>query len=242
MWLIWSSCPLVCAPIRPCRRPQGWSLVLAEASTWMHRCAPVIPNIYAIGDAAEVYDVVLGQLTLLALAGPANRQGRVAADAIAGRGTQFRGVQGTAICGVFNMAVGSTGASEKALRQAGRSDFEVVYLHPEHHADYYPGAEPIDLKVIFRKPDGRLLGAQAVGKADVARKIDVLAAFIQMGATADDLAEAEMAYAPQFGSAKDAVNLAGMISVNALHGDAPLAPWEEAMGSGARLATRRPGA
>lgn len=188
------------------------------------------PNIYAVGDAVEVHDVVLGQSTLLALAGPANRQGRVAADAIAGRDTRFRGVQGTAICGVFKMAVGSTGATEKALRQTGRSDFDVVYLHPGHHAGYYPGAEPIHLKVIFRKPDGLLLGAQAVGKADVARKIDVLAAFIQMGATAYDLEEAEMAYAPQFGSAKDAVNLAGMIAVNALHGDAPLAPWDQAGG------------
>ena len=200
------------------------------------------PNIYAVGDAVEVHDVVLGQSTLLALAGPANRQGRVAADAIAGRDTRFRGVQGTAICGVFEMAVGSTGASEKALRHTGRSDFNVVYLHPGHHADYYPGAEPIHLKVIFRKPDGLLLGAQAVGKADVARKIDVLAAFIQMGATAYDLEEAEMAYAPQFGSAKDAVNLAGMIAVNALHGDAPLAPWDEAVGTepAFRLDVREP--
>lgn len=200
------------------------------------------PKIYAVGDAVEVHDVVLGQSTLLALAGPANRQGRVAADAIAGRDTRFRGVQGTAICGVFDMAVGSTGASEKALRQTGRSDFDVVYLHPGHHADYYPGAEPIHLKVIFRKPDGRLLGAQGVGKADIARKIDVLAAFIQMGATAYDLEEAELAYAPQFGSAKDAVNLAGMIAVNALRRDAPLAPWEEAMGSepAFRLDVREP--
>lgn len=188
------------------------------------------PNIYAVGDAVEVHDVVLGESTLLALAGPANRQARVAADAIAERETQFRGVQGTAICGVFDMAVGSTGVSEKALRQTGRSDFDVVYLHPGHHVDYYPGAELIHLKVIFRKPDGRLLGAQAVGKTDVARKIDVFAAFIQMGATAYDLAEAEMAYAPQFGSAKDAVNLAGMIAANALLGDAPLAPWQEAEG------------
>jgi NADPH-dependent 2,4-dienoyl-CoA reductase/sulfur reductase-like enzyme/rhodanese-related sulfurtransferase len=200
------------------------------------------PNIYAVGDAVEVHDVVLGESTLLALAGPANRQARVAADAIAGRETQFRGVQGTAICGVFDMAGGSTGASEKALRQTGRSDFDVVYLHPGHHVDYYPGAEPIHLKVIFRKADGRLLGAQAVGKADVARKIDVFAAFIQMGATAYDLAEAEMAYAPQFGSAKDAVNLAGMIAANALRGDAPLAPWQEAVGSepSFRLDVREP--
>jgi len=88
------------------------------------------PNIYAVGDAVEVHDVVLGQSTLLALAGPANRQGRVAADAIAGRDTRFRGVQGTAICGVFDMAVGSTGASEKALHQTRRCDFDVVYLHP----------------------------------------------------------------------------------------------------------------
>ena len=113
------------------------------------------PAIYAVGDAIEVRDVVVGQEMILPLAGPANRQGRIAAEAIAGRATRFRGVQGTAIVGVLGLTAGTTGASEKGLRRAGVSDFGVVYLHPGHHAGYYPGAKPIHLKLIFSRGDGR---------------------------------------------------------------------------------------
>jgi len=183
------------------------------------------PAIWAVGDAVESRDVVTGQATLIPLAGPANRQGRIAADVICGRDSHFRGVQGTAICGVFDIAVASTGASEKALQRAGITDFEKVYLHPNHHVGYYPGAKPIHLKLIFRKTDGRLLGAQAVGEADVARRIDVIATAIQFGGTVFDLEESELCYAPQFGGAKDPVNFAGMIASNALRGDHPLADW-----------------
>ncbi len=180
------------------------------------------PAIYAVGDAVEVRDAILGQWTLLALAGPANRQGRVAADNITGRESHFRGVIGTSVCGVFDMAVASTGASEKALKRAGRSDYTVIRLHPAHHVGYYPGAEKLHIKAIFENGSRRLLGAQIAGREDVARKADVFATFLQMGGTADDLAEAELAYAPQFGSAKDAVNLAGMIAQNVLDGSSPL--------------------
>ena len=183
------------------------------------------PHIYAVGDAVETRDVILGQETVLPLAGPANRQGRVAAEAIAGRPPGFRGVQATAIVGVLGLSVASTGASEKGLRRAGRSDFGVVYLHPGHHAGYYPGAEPIHLKLLYARPDGRILGAQAVGADGVDKRIDVIATMIQMRGTVHDLAEAELCYAPQFGSAKDPVNVAGMMAANALTGDMPLADW-----------------
>ena len=185
------------------------------------------PHIWAVGDAVEVTDVVTGQSGLVPLAGPANRQGRIAADNICGRESRFRGVQATAVVGAFGLTAAVTGASEKALRRAGREDFEVVYLHPGHHVGYFPGARPIHIKLIFRKPDGLILGAQAVGEEGVDRRIDVIAMAIQKGATVFDLEEAELCYAPQFGAAKDPVNFAGMIAANVLRGDLPLAHWED---------------
>lgn len=184
------------------------------------------PDIFAVGDAVEVRDRVTGAWTLLALAGPANRQGRIAADAICGLPAAFHGTQGTAICGIFDLAVASTGASEKVLQRAGITDYEKIYLHAGHHAGYYPGAEKIHLKLIFRTSDGLLLGAQAVGKAGVDKRIDVIAMAIQKDATVYDLEEAELCYAPQFGTAKDALNFAGMIAANHLRGDDPILHWK----------------
>ena len=185
------------------------------------------PHIWAVGDAVEVNDVITGQTGVVPLAGPANRQGRIAADAIMGRDSTFRGVQGTSVVGILDHVVAFTGASEKALKQLDMWDqMEKIYLHPGHHAGYYPGAEPISLKFIFRKDDGRIVGAQAVGQKGVEKRIDVIAMGIQKGATVFDLEEAELCYAPQFGSAKDPVNMAGMIAANVLRGDAHLSHWE----------------
>jgi NADPH-dependent 2,4-dienoyl-CoA reductase/sulfur reductase-like enzyme/rhodanese-related sulfurtransferase len=185
------------------------------------------PRIWAVGDAVEVRNRVVDQWELIPLAGPANRQGRIAADVICGRDSRFKGAQGTAVCGFFGLTVALTGATEKALRRAGIEDFESVYLHPGHHAGYYPGAKPIHLKMVFRRSDGLVLGAQAVGEEGVERRIDVIATAIQMGATVFDLEEAELCYAPQYGAAKDPVNLAGMIAANVVRGDVDLARWRE---------------
>ena len=183
------------------------------------------PDIFAVGDAVEVKDFVTGEWSLIPLAGPANRQGRIAADVIAGRDSRFRGTQGTSVIGVFGATVATTGANEKLLIRLGQKDFEKVYLFPNSHAGYYPGAKTIVLKIIFRKSDGRLLGAQALGLDGVTKRIDALAMAIQMGATVYDLEEAELCYAPPFGSAKDPVNFAGMVPADVLRGDMPLCHW-----------------
>ena len=193
------------------------------------------PCIWAVGDAVEVTDAITGELCFVPLAGPANRQGRIAADAICGRPARFRGVQATAVCGVCGLTVAMTGVSEKRLQQAKEADYEVVYLHPTDHASYYPGASEMHLKLIFRRSDGLVLGAQAVGEKGVERRIDVISFAIQKGATVFDLEEAELCYAPQFGMAKDPVNLAGMAAANVVRGDVNLAKWSELRDCGAFL-------
>jgi NADPH-dependent 2,4-dienoyl-CoA reductase/sulfur reductase-like enzyme/rhodanese-related sulfurtransferase len=197
------------------------------------------PDIFAVGDAVEVKDFVTGEWSLIPLAGPANRQGRIVADVIAGRDSRFRGTQGTSVIGVFGATVAATGANEKLLNRLGQKDFEKVYLFPNSHAGYYPGAKTIVLKVIFRKSDGRLLGAQALGQDGVEKRIDALAMAIQMGATVYDLEEAELCYAPPFGSAKDPVNFAGMVPADVLRGDMPLCHWTSVEG-GFLLDVRNP--
>ena len=197
------------------------------------------PHIFAIGDAIEVKDFVTGQWTLIPLAGPANRQGRIAADVIVGRDSRFRGTQGTSICQIFEGVIAQTGASEKLLTQLGETDFEKVYVFPNSHAGYYPGAKYLAMKVIFRKSDGQLLGAQVLGEDGVPKRIDAFAMAIQMGCTVYDLEEAELSYAPPFGSAKDPVNFAGMVAANFLRGDMPLCHWDS-IGSGFLLDIRNP--
>ncbi|MFZ1614204.1 MAG: FAD-dependent oxidoreductase [Holophaga sp.] len=181
------------------------------------------PSIFAVGDAVEVRELVSGDATLIPLAGPANRQGRIAADVILGRDSRYASTQGTAICKVFDLTFAMTGLSERSLVQK-QIPFHRIYVHPADHATYYPGASAISLKLLFAPESGRLLGAQAVGKAGVDKRMDVLAVALRAGLTVFDLEELELCYAPPFGSAKDAVNMAGFVASNLLRGD--VAHWE----------------
>ncbi len=186
------------------------------------------PDIYAVGDAIEVTDFVTGEPTQVPLAGPANRQGRIAADHIFGRPARYRGTQGTAIVRVFDKTAAMTGASEKVLRRADRP-YRKVFVHPSNHAGYYPGAEAMTLKLLFDPETGRVLGAQAVGGAGVDKRIDVLAMAIQANLTVFDLEESELAYSPQYGSAKDPINMAGFVAAGLLRGDHPQVDLEEVL-------------
>lgn len=183
------------------------------------------PNIYAVGDAIEVKDYILGTPGLIPLAGPANKQGRIAADNIAGRDVTYKGTQGTAIAKVFDLVVASTGISQRTLKSRG-IEHKAVTIHPLSHAGYYPGGVPMALKVIFA-PDGQVLGAQAVGPDGVDKRIDVLATVIRFRKSVFDLEELELAYAPPFGSAKDPVNMAGFVASNVLRGQLDIITWDE---------------
>lgn len=183
------------------------------------------PHIWAVGDAVEVRHGVTGALGPVPLAGPANRQGRLAADAILGRSVTAPPVLGTAVVRVFGLTAAMTGASQRQLRAAG-IPHHVVHVHPNQHAGYFPGAQQLHL-VVSVGTDGRVLGAHAVGPEGVDKRIDVLATAIRAGMTADDLAELELAYAPPYGSAKDPVNMAGFVAQNVLDGTVRLwYPWE----------------
>ncbi|TWT73017.1 FAD-dependent oxidoreductase [Allorhodopirellula solitaria] len=184
------------------------------------------PNIYAVGDVAQVKDFVTGDPTQIPLAGPANRQGRIAADHIFGRDSTYRGTQGTAVVGVFGKTAAMTGLSEKMLQRSGRS-YQKIYIHPNDHAGYYPGATQMTLKLLFDPENGRIWGAQAVGTHGVDKRIDVIAMAIQAGLTVDDLEEVELCYAPQYGSAKDPINMAGFVAAGALRGDHAVVHWSD---------------
>jgi len=178
------------------------------------------PHIWAVGDAVEVTQAITGVRIPVPLAGPANRQGRRAADSMCGhRTTPQAPVLGTAIVRVFGLTAATTGANQATLRKAGIAH-EVVHIHPGDHAGYYPGSETVHLVASFA-PDGTLLGAQGVGRAGVDKRIDILAVAIRAGMTADDLAELELAYAPPYGSAKDPVNMLGFVAQNVLDGTMP---------------------
>ncbi len=179
------------------------------------------PNIYAIGDAVEVRHPVLEQPTLIPLAGPANKQGRMAADNLCGMNRTYPGTIGTGILKVFDLTVAMTGAGEGLLRKSG-VDYEKLYIHPAHHVGYYPGARQMHMKVLFSKPEGRILGAQIVGSEGVDRRIDLLAVSVQKGMTVYDLQTLELAYAPPYGSGKDAINMAGFVGANILEGTMPI--------------------
>jgi len=184
------------------------------------------PDIYAVGDAIQVIDPVTGEPTAIPLAGPANRQARLAANHITGLATPYRGTVGTSIVRVFDLVAASTGANSRRLQQLG-IDFHSSITHNYDHAGYYPGATMQSIKLLYAPTDGKLLGAQVLGYRAVDRTIDVLAGALLAGLTVFDLEELELAYAPPFGAAKDVVNIAGFVAANDLRGDSVLATWEE---------------
>ena len=187
------------------------------------------PDIYAVGDVTEVKNFITGKPASIALAGPANKQGRTAADNIAGIKSKYGGIQGTGILKIFDMTVAFTGLSEReAVRQGLSFDKVLTYHHP--HAGYYPGGMDMAMKTVFEVPTGRILGAQIVGYTGVDKRCDVLAASIRMGATASDLEELELAYSPPFGTPRDPVNMAGSVIENILEGNMEKAEWSSVEG------------
>ncbi|WP_353808853.1 FAD-dependent oxidoreductase [Agromyces sp. SYSU T00194] len=184
------------------------------------------PSIWAIGDAVEKTDAISGDQRLIALAGLANRHGRLAADAIAGRDVRVRDALGTAVVGVMGLTIAATGWNEKLLQRVGR-DIRVIHTHPASHTGYYPGAEAMALKLIVDATTDEILGAQAVGGDGVDKRIDVIATAMAGNLTAADLADLELAYAPQYSSAKDPVNMLGYVDRNSLEGLTPSVQWHE---------------
>ena len=176
------------------------------------------PDIFAVGDAVETKDLVTGQPTMTALAGPANKQGRIAADNALGRKSVFRGTLGTAVVKIFDLNVALTGASEKTLKKVD-IPYVVSYTHSNSHAGYYPDPKIMSIKLVFSPEDGKILGAQIIGEKGVDKRIDVLATALRGQMTVYDLEELELAYAPPYSSAKDPVNIAGFVAANILKGD-----------------------
>jgi CoA-disulfide reductase len=183
-------------------------------------------NIFAIGDAIEVTDYINGNAAMIPLAGPANRQGRIVANNIYGKAEKYKGTLGTSIAKVFDITVAATGNNEKQLKQLN-VNYQAIHIHPACHASYYPGAESIDLKLLFDPSNGKILGAQAVGKDGVDKRIDVIATAIKGNLTVFDLTEVELSYAPPYSSAKDPVNMAGYVASNIIDGDVATVQWHE---------------
>jgi NADPH-dependent 2,4-dienoyl-CoA reductase/sulfur reductase-like enzyme/rhodanese-related sulfurtransferase len=175
------------------------------------------PSIFAVGDAVETTHLVGGMQVLVPLAGPANKQARIAADNICGLDSRYQGSLGTAIVKVFDLQAAATGLNEKTARR-NNLDYKAIHLHPLSHAGYYPGAATLTLKILFAAPGGRILGAQCIGTDGVDKRIDIIATAIRAGMTVYDLQQLELAYAPPFGSAKDPVNMAGFVGGNILKG------------------------
>ena len=183
-------------------------------------------SIYAVGDAIEEQDFVTGEQTVVPLAGPANRQGRMAANNMFGANESYQGTQGTAICKIFDLAIASTGKNEKQLKRDG-INFEKVYVHTASHASYYPGAEIVSFKMLFDPTTGKILGAQAAGKDGIDKRIDIMAVAQRAGMTVDQLQHLELTYAPPFGSAKDVINQAAFVATNLIKGDSTAIHFDE---------------
>lgn len=184
------------------------------------------PDVYAVGDAVEVVHYVTGQKTLIALAGPANKQGRIAADHICGRNSSFTGSQGSSVIKLFDMTAASTGINEKQAEALGLS-YDKAVTYSASHATYYPGASDMTVKTIFEKESGRILGAQIIGFDGVDKRLDVLATAIRAGMDAKALEELDLAYAPPYSSAKDPVNMAGFVIENIRSGLVKQYHWDE---------------
>ncbi|NUW75006.1 pyridine nucleotide-disulfide oxidoreductase family protein [Vibrio mediterranei] len=184
------------------------------------------PYIYAVGDAVEDPDFITGKPSFVPLAGPANRQGRMAADNMLGRKESYQGTQGTAIVKIFDLAVASVGKNEKLLKRDNIA-YEKVYVHTASHAGYYPGSEIVSLKLLFSPETGKILGAQAAGKDGIDKRIDVLAVAQRAGMTVEQLQHLELTYAPPYGSAKDVINQAAFVANNILKGDATPIHFDE---------------
>jgi thiazole biosynthesis-like protein len=199
--------------------PKGKVIVNEKMQTSDH-------NIYAVGDIVQVKHYQTNQSISIALAGPANKQGRIAADNIAGRSTRYKGILGSTVVKVFDTTVAVVGLTEKQLKDT-EIKYEKIFIHPNNHAGYYPGATPITLKLLFEIPSGKVLGAQAVGGSGTEKRIDVISTVIKYGGTVFDLEELELTYAPPFSSAKDPVNMAGFVASNFLRGDMPIWHWYE---------------
>lgn len=195
----------------------GLKLGIKNSIIVNERMETSVPNIFAVGDAVQVKHFVSGEDSLISLAGPANKQGRIAADNICGKDSRYSGSQGSSIIKVFNMTAAVTGLNEKSAKKAGLSVDKVI-LSPMSHAGYYPGGKVMTMKVVFEKETYRLLGAQIVGYEGVDKRIDVLATAIRAGMKATDLNELDLAYAPPYSSAKDPVNMAGFMIENIASG------------------------
>lgn len=185
-----------------------------------------LPGIYAVGDAVEVKDFITGNPAFVPLAGPANKQGRIAADNIAGCGSAYTGTQGSAVLKLFDMTVATTGLSEKSAKAAGIA-YDKTYTYSGSHASYYPGASNMSVKILWDKMTHKLIGAQIVGFDGVDKRMDVLATAIRFGAKVTDLANLELCYAPPFGSAKDPVNMAGFVAENVISGKVKQFFWHD---------------
>ncbi|RBQ69614.1 hypothetical protein FVER14953_13309 [Fusarium verticillioides] len=184
------------------------------------------PDIYAVGDMVETQNNIMEKPAMLALAGPANRQGRMAADHICGKTVNYHGNFGTSVCQVFSLTFGFVGLSTQALRQLGHDPLSIT-VHPPDHAGYFPGSQNMTIRLAFQKETGHIMGAQIIGKGGVDKRIDVLATAMQFGSTVFDLEHLELGYAPPYGSAKDAVNMAGFVASNVLRGDCRIVQAEQ---------------
>lgn len=195
----------------------GLELGVGKTIRTNEHCQTSDPDIYAVGDVAEVQHLSLKSPASVPLAGPANQQGRIAASHIFNQSSSYKGASGTSIVKVFDLTAGATGANEKSLQEAG-INYQKAYIHPVSHASYYPGAQPLHIKLLFSPDDERILGAQCIGGEGVDKRIDVIATAINFGGTVSQLEEIDLAYAPPYGSARDPVNYAGMVAGNILEG------------------------